>query len=272
MKARKYQTGDKFGKWMLINHVGGNYWFARCECGFEKNVIMSHLTSGKSKSCIACGSLQRTKHGMTGRIEYTSWVKMRGRCLNHNDDRYHQYGGRGIKICDQWKDFEVFLHDMGERPPGTSLDRIDVDGHYEPSNCRWATPKEQMRNLRCHKDKPCIAELAEKIGMNYETLRARIAREWDYNDAISTPANDKSKSLSARARNLGLPPSIILSRVNRGWSEEKALSVPVKSRSKELSDKARSAGLDPDIVCNRVRKGWTEERALSTPIRRISHK
>lgn len=79
---------------------------------------------------------------------YSSWLSMRYRCTNENSDNYHLYGGRGISICDRWNDFVNFLADMGERPPGTSLDRVDPDGNYTPSNCRWATPKQQARNRR----------------------------------------------------------------------------------------------------------------------------
>lgn len=81
-------------------------------------------------------------------VEYDTWVSMRSRCRNPNRADYEYYGGRGIKVCERWDSFENFLSDMGERPPGTSIDRIDPDGDYEPGNCRWATKVEQRHNRR----------------------------------------------------------------------------------------------------------------------------
>lgn len=90
------------------------------------------------------------RHGMYGTATHKSWANMRKRCLYPHSNRYQYYGGRGIKICDQWLDsvqgFKNFLKDMGERPAGKTLDRIDNDGNYEPTNCRWATYSEQVRN------------------------------------------------------------------------------------------------------------------------------
>lgn len=233
MPRFKYFAGDKFGKWTLMSHLGGDNWLARCECGLEKSVLMTHLATGKSKSCRACGGVSRVKHNMTNTKEYATWASMRGRCLNPTNDRYHQYGGRGIKVCDRWNEFANFLEDMGKRPPGTSIDRIDVDGNYEPSNCRWATPKMQMRNRRGNINGKCISETAEDVGLDYGVLQSRLYRGWDYQTAITTPVQDKSRFLGARAKQLGLNPQTVTTRVKRGWSEERALSTPTQIRTRK---------------------------------------
>jgi len=125
---------------------------------------------------------------------YQSWHAMKSRCCSPADQAFEQYGGRGITVCEKWMRFEGFLGDMGERPEGTSLDRIDNDGNYEPGNCRWATPSEQQRNTRQNLMLTfdgatlCVAEWADRIGMNSNTLWSRIVKSgWPVEKALTTP-------------------------------------------------------------------------------------
>ncbi len=158
---------NAFGRWTITGDAilrDGHYFVrCRCTCGTEKEVRLDVLKSGNSKSC-GCLRTEMSKkrlvsylttHGhakSAGRSPtYASWVSMRQRCFNKQQRRYSDYGGRGILICERWNSFENFLADMGERPYGTSLDRIDNGGNYEPGNCRWVTCAEQNKNKRSTK-------------------------------------------------------------------------------------------------------------------------
>lgn len=150
-------TGKKIGRWTVLKRAENDkhkhpMWSCRCDCGNESVISGNSLRVGNSKSCGCLNMDTRTIHGERYSMTYETWVSMLQRCLNPKAAHYGYYGGRGIKVCDSWLDFKNFYVDMGERPKNKTLDRINVNGDYELSNCRWATHVEQSRNKRIRKD------------------------------------------------------------------------------------------------------------------------
>jgi hypothetical protein len=162
-------AGQRFGRLVAIEKTdqrasGGNIvWRCRCECGGERVTAGRHLRQGLTKSCgclhleTAAAHIKRVRnprprlrhgHSRPRTPIYRVWCGMIARCHRPGSGSYPRYGGRGITVCERWQTFENFLADMGERPAGKSIDRINNDSNYEPGNCRWATPKEQRANRR----------------------------------------------------------------------------------------------------------------------------
>lgn len=150
-------TGSRFGRLVVICTVGKNrhnkrMWLCQCDCGEFTTTTSGDLRSSGTTSC-GCIQRERTSaantiHGGSGDAAYTSWKEMIRRCSNPKSSSFSRYGGRGISVCERWNNYLHFKEDMGERPSGKTLDRINPNGNYEPSNCRWATSKTQSRNRR----------------------------------------------------------------------------------------------------------------------------
>lgn len=198
-------VGQRFGiltviSWGMQSVVGKkSLWLCKCDCGSEVHIIRSNLISGNSSSC-GCKEGKFTHgHSVNGRQSrtYKSWSMMIVRCKATSGESYDLYSGRGIKVCESWHSFENFLKDMGERPLGMTLDRRDTNGNYEPNNCRWASAKQQARNMRTNKiityagQSLCISEWAEVTGINRSTIVGRLRRGWTVEQTFTLPMNGK---------------------------------------------------------------------------------
>jgi hypothetical protein len=197
-------TGQRFGLLTVVDRrgsIGGEAaWRSRCDCGGENVTRGSLLRKGKTKSCgcivIHHGAITHghAAHGATPSRAYQTWRQMRARCSNPKHHNFPRYGGRGVAVCERWQSFENFLADMGERPAGTSLDRIDNDRGYEPGNCRWATTADQNRNrsdtrrLTIGNRTMSTSEWAHENGLLPQTVYKRLNSGWSVVDAVSRPS------------------------------------------------------------------------------------
>lgn len=210
MRGKRLElSGRRFGRLTVIEPVegikdGGNIlWKCKCDCGNEKVVSTKYL----GRSVLSCGCYAKetsanrlTKHGKCYTRLYQVHRTMLQRCYNPNAHEYENYGGRGIKVCDEWHDFEHFEkwaiengYDKTAKRGKSTLDRIDPNGNYEPSNCRWATMQQQQRNKRnnvqitYNGETHCMSEWAEIIGIPYGAFHKRITRGWSIEKIITTP-------------------------------------------------------------------------------------
>lgn len=252
-------TGARYGHLTIVSEAPKastsreRRWNCLCDCGQHVIAWMNNLEKGRTRSCgcslkgLAIGD-KRSTHGHTRRRdvtpEYTAWGSMWTRCTNPKARGFEHYGGRGIKVHPDWKSFERFLSDMGERPSsGHSIERRNVDANYSAANCYWGTAKEQCLNKR-------------------NTLRLSFQGE--------------TKSAVEWSEITGIPYHTLCFRIRSGWTPERSLTEPVKSpiktgpafitfnnETKTISEWAAITGLKRSTIGMRLQKGWPPERALA---------
>ena len=199
-KRAKNLSGKKFQMITVLSFAGittnrSACWNCICDCGKEFQATGSNLKKQVSCGCEARKNkiISATTHGMTNTSEFNIWLGIRKRCRSKNDKYYSRYGGRGIDVCDSWfNSFEAFYADMGPRPQGLSIDRVDNSKGYNPSNCRWASIRQQQRNKRSNNmvthngERLCLTEWSERTGIRKDTLRLRIFKYgWSINSALT---------------------------------------------------------------------------------------
>lgn len=178
MGVLKDLTNHQFGNWTVLEYAGNSYWKCKCKCGNIKNVKGATLKNGTSKGC----GCRFYKHGKEGTKIYRLWSHMKERCYYEKYKNYADYGRRGIKVCDEWLEAKTFIDWALENgyKEGLTLDRIDVNGNYEPSNCRFVTNKEQQRNKRNSRfveiegEIKTVSEWAEIANLDRSTILYRI--------------------------------------------------------------------------------------------------
>lgn len=250
-------TGQRFGRWTVVgrepNRVGSSghikvMWLCKCDCGATRCVDSGSLRSGKSQSC-GCYKADVTtdrnrKWQHTDCRLHGIWNNMIDRCYRPSCAAYKNYGGRGIAVCDLWKDsfdeFYEWAHGHGYQP-GLTIDRRDVNGSYSPENCQWVDRKAQANNrtnnlwIEFNGQRRTAQQWAEQTGLQAQLIAQRIQSGWSIEDALAKPAQQKIKTITVGG----------VTRTPGEWGE--------------------LVGLSADAILRRLRLGWSPERAVTTP-------
>ena len=197
-KIKEDLTGKRYGMLTVLKYDGHGKWTVKCDCGNTKHMFTRDFKYGQNKGCGCQQGKSAITHGKSKERVYSIWESMKARCQNPHNKYYMNYGGRGIKVCNEWQKFEGFYEwaKVSGYKDTLTIDRIDSDGNYEPSNCRWSTRKEQANNTRRNKyieyDGQCktISEWAETLGISYDTLRWRL-RNWNIDKALTESLNEE---------------------------------------------------------------------------------
>ena len=184
-----YKRPDQYPKYALV----------QCSCGSQpKYVRTAILKLGQAGSCGCFHKEQVTKHGQWNNPLFKTWKSMMERCYKPNTKSYKRYGARGITVCERWHNIDAFIQDMAASfQNGLTIDRIDNNGNYEPSNCRWATKKQQNRNysrnllIEYNGSKMCLIEWSEKLNIKYSTLWDRLNMGWSIEKTLTTPVKSQ---------------------------------------------------------------------------------
>lgn len=295
-RAARDLAGFRSGRLVVVRPLtwASKYlrWLCRCDCGRTAEVPDQCLLRAKATQSCGCLRDERTAarcrtHGMTNSPTYQSWCSMITRCENQNRRHYASYGGRGILVCERWRhSFEAFLADMGERPKGTTLDRINNDGNYEPGNCRWATSKQQANNKRksvrvvVDGTEETIPDLASKNGLSMYTLYQRRRRGVRGREIVARPESftitvaGVTRTIPEWEAITGVSRFTMYNRLRRGDAPEKVISVTryrtltINGETMLVSEWAARVGVDPTMVHHRLARGLSPEQALAPSRRR----
>lgn len=259
MKQRKIivTPGQKFHRLTIVEanlRIGKEiYHLCRCDCGIEKKIFARNVERGKSKSC-GCLSREKSRehatHGLSKKPIYQTWSRMCRRCDNPKIERYKNYGGRGIRVCERWKKFENFYADMGDIPgPGYSLGRIDNDKNYGPDNCRWETEEQQQNNtsrtiwIEHAGNRMSLSQWAVKLCVPYSLLMNRYKAGWSDEEIISDRKDQRqlvthagvTKLTTEWMKDLGIPISSFYHFLRKGMSREEVVQMYAKKRQEQAA-------------------------------------